>query len=113
MSQVQAEIQVVDTDRRIGRSLWADAARRIRRDMPAMICLSIIILYAVVALFVGFLLPDWSDNVDYDNIHKPPSAKHWLGTDEFGRDVLEKTFLGAQVSMTVGFMANIIAIPLG
>ncbi len=113
MSQVQATIQTVEPDRRIGRSLWADAARRIWRDVPAMICMSIIVLYAVVALSIGFLLPNWADNVDYDNVHQPPSAGHWLGTDEFGRDVLKKTLLGAQVSMTVGFMSNIIAIPLG
>ncbi len=113
MSQVQVAIQVVDADRRIGRSLWADAARRIWRDVPAMICMSIIILYAVVALFIGFLLPNWTDNVDYDNVHQSPSARHWLGTDEFGRDVLKKTLLGTQVSMTVGFLSNIIAIPLG
>ena len=78
-----------------------------------MICLTIIILYAAVALSVGFILPDWSDKTDYDNIHQKPSSEHWMGTDEFGRDVVEKTFLGAQVSMTVGFMSNIIAIPLG
>ncbi|MDY7011298.1 MAG: ABC transporter permease [Planctomycetota bacterium] len=113
MTQVQAEIQAVDTDRRIGRSLWADAARRIRRDIPAMICLSIIIFYTLVALSIGFILPGWADNVDYDNVHQPPSSEHWFGTDEFGRDVLQKTLLGSQVSMTVGFMANIIAIPLG
>ncbi len=113
MSRIQTTIQTVEPDQRIGRSLWADAARRIWRDKPAMICLGIILFYTIVALSVGFFLPNWSDNVDYENIHQKPSAEHWMGTDEFGRDVVEKTFLGAQVSMTVGFMSNIIAIPLG
>lgn len=113
MSQIQASPDVIDAERRIGRSLWADAARRIARDPSAMICLGVIVAYAAVALTVGAVLPDWMKQYDYDNFHRPPSASWWLGTDEFGRSVLHKTLLGAKVSMTVGFMANVIAVPLG
>ena len=113
MSQIQATIDADELQPRPGRSLWADAARRIRRDPAAMVCLAIIVAYALVALTIGLILPDWSRTYDYDNIHRPPSAERWLGTDEFGRSVLQKTLLGARVSMTVGFMANIIAIPMG
>jgi peptide/nickel transport system permease protein len=113
VSQIQASPDVIDAERRIGRSLWADAARRIARDPSAMICLGVIVAYAAVALTVGAVLPDWMKQYDYDNFHRPPSASWWLGTDEFGRSVLHKTLLGAKVSMTVGFMANVIAVPLG
>ena len=104
---------MIAPEARFGRSLWADAARRIARDKAAMICLGVIVLYAVVAIVAGFAYPDWSEKVDYTSTNKPPSARFLLGTDEFGRSVLEKTLLGANVSMTVGFMANIIAVPLG
>ena len=98
---------------RPARGLWADAARRIGRDVPAMVCLGVIVLYALAALVAGIALSDWAGRHDYSNVNRPPSVEHWLGTDEFGRSVLEKTVLGAKVSMTVGFLANIIAIPLG
>jgi ABC-type dipeptide/oligopeptide/nickel transport system permease subunit len=113
VSQLQATTDTATPEPRTGRSLWADGARRIGRDPSAMICLGIIAAYAVVAVAIGFALPDWSGQYDYDNVHEPPSARYWLGTDEFGRSVVLKTLLGAKVSMTVGFMANIIAIPLG
>lgn len=112
MSQAHTA-QDVDYERRIGRSLWADAARKIRRDIPAMICLAVIVLFAALAIAAGYMYPDWSAKVDYDKVHQPPSSAYLMGTDEFGRSVMEKTILGAKLSMTIGFMANIIAIPLG
>ena len=113
MNQTKTTSDATGSEPRRGRSVWADAARRIRRDVPAMMCLGVIVVYAAVAVSAGYVWPDWTMNVDYDKIHKPPSAAHWLGTDEFGRSVAEKTLLGMKTSMTVGFMSMIIAIPLG
>jgi len=113
VSQADNTTPSIDYEVRVGRSLWADAARKIGRDIPAMICLGVIVLYAVLAISAGFMYPDWSAQVDYERIHQAPSDEFWMGTDEFGRSVVEKTILGAKLSMTVGFMANIIAIPLG
>ena len=107
-----------------GRSLWSDARRRLVRDRGAMICLAVIMLYALVALgAVAYdiaarydLVPAFEDTQDYDNTNRPPSwesPKYWLGTDWAGKSVLFKTLLGAKVSLTVGFMTNIIAVPLG
>ncbi|KPK84938.1 MAG: hypothetical protein AMJ81_04470 [Phycisphaerae bacterium SM23_33] len=95
------------------RSLWGDAARRLRRDKAAVACFAVVVLYALIAVVCPFVWSDWADSYDYDNINRPPSLTHPMGTDEFGRSVLQKTLLGASTSMTVGFMANIIAVPLG
>jgi len=108
-----------------GRSLWGDARRRIMRDPSAMICLGIILLYTLIA--IGGLSYEYAaehydsvkafeDTSDYGNKNRPPSfesPKFWFGTDWAGKSVLYKTLLGVKVSLTVGFMANIIAIPLG
>jgi len=108
-----------------GRSLWSDARRRILRDPWAMICLGIIVLYALIA--IGGLcyefaaenydsVPTFEETSDYDNTNRHPSLespKLYLGTDWAGKSVLYKMLLGVKVSLTVGFMANIIAIPLG
>jgi len=113
VSQANPTAGLNPAERRIGRSLWSDAARRIRRDPAAMVCLAVIVAYAAVSVGVGFVLPDWTQRPHYDRINLPPSGADWLGTDEFGRSVVEKTLLGAKVSMTVGFLANVIAVPLG
>lgn len=109
-----------------GRSLWSDARRRLLRSPAAIVCLAIVFLYALVAMggagYEAAAQRGWfgwqtfQEMKDYDRINQPPSLDRWsdvLGTDWAGRSVLVKTFLGAKVSMTVGLMANLIAIPLG
>ena len=110
---------------RAARSLWADAYRRIAGDKTAVICLAVIALYVLIALgglayeslaarYEG--IPTFEETADYDHKNEPPSAgawKRWLGTDWGGKSVLLKTLLGAKVSIAVGFLANVIAIPLG
>jgi peptide/nickel transport system permease protein len=100
-------------ERRAGRGLWSDAARKIRRDKAATACLAVICLYAAVAIISPWALPGWAGSFNYDNVNQPPSANYVLGTDGFGRSVMQETLLAANTSMTVAFMSNVIAVPLG
>ena len=111
MTQISTTIQ--DASPRIGRSLWADAAYRLYRDKMALACFCVIVVYVLIAIISPFAFPGWSDSKDYDRINEKPSQEFWLGTDIFGRSIFQETLLGASTSMTVGFMANIIAVPLG
>ena len=70
----QAITQPVENEERVGRSLWGDAVVRIRRDYVAMLCLTIIIIYTVVAITAGIIYSDWSKECDYNNRNQPPSA---------------------------------------
>jgi len=99
-----------------GRSLWSDAWRRMKRDRFAIACLVIIIVYALLAIFVklGLVAASWGTTVGGE--YQAPSSEHWslwFGTDIFGRSVLLKTIYGAYVSMTVGFVSTLIAVPIG
>jgi ABC-type dipeptide/oligopeptide/nickel transport system permease subunit len=96
-----------------GRSLWANAIAKLLHDWVAILCFAVIIVYAVIALLGPLFLAHWEMSYDYELRNLAPSARHLFGTDGLGHSVLLKTLLGAHVSMTVGFMANIIAIPLG
>jgi len=96
-----------------GRSLWSDALRRLSRDRVAVTCFAVIAVYAAIALFARPLLSGWGTSFDYSKRNLAPCWQYLLGTDALGRSVLHKTLLGAHVSMTVGFMANLVAIPLG
>ena len=113
MSEVVEIAGEVEFQPRAGRSLWSDAFRRLRRDKGAVVCFAIICVYAAVAIIAPFVLPDWHESYDYDNINASPSWDNWLGTDELGHSIVHKTLLSVHVSMTVGFTANIIAVPFG
>ncbi|MGZ3712127.1 MAG: ABC transporter permease [Bdellovibrionota bacterium] len=99
-----------------GRSLWADAWLRMKRDRVAMVCLATVIVYAVLAILVaaGLLGSGWSQT--FGTEYQTPSAEKWqlwFGADIFGRSVVLKTLYGCYISMTVGFVSSLIAIPIG
>ncbi|MGZ3654578.1 MAG: ABC transporter permease [Bdellovibrionota bacterium] len=105
-----------------GRSLWADAWRRLKKDKLAMVCLYVVMFYLLVAIGVklGLIASTWAEAVevpvgDVKEYHPPSLAswKLWAGTDIFGRSVLLKTIYGCYVSMTVGVVSSLIAIPIG
>lgn len=63
----------------------------------------IIAIYIIVALFAPLLSPYDPFKIDLDNKLIPPSADHWMGTDDKGRDILSRILYGSRLSMGVGF----------
>lgn len=63
------------------------------------------IFYIVIALLAPFIAPYDPYEIDLVNKLKPPSAEHWMGTDDKGRDVMSRLLYGTQLSMSVGFVA--------
>lgn len=84
--------------------------RRLLRLANARIGLIIILLVVLMAAFAPYL-------TDYDPIRQnlrqrfqPPSAEHWFGTDEFGRDLFTRVAYGARISLQVGTIVVLISI---
>jgi ABC-type dipeptide/oligopeptide/nickel transport system permease subunit len=97
-----------------GKSLWADAFSRLRREKLAMVCLVIIIAYLLMAALcaAGVIFTNYSV-VNNANAYQAPSAAHWLGTDLFGRDVLARAAHGTVTSLIVGFFGAALAVLIG
>ena len=78
---------------------------------------SVFALIAVVALLGPTIAPYPYDGMDIMARFLPPSAAHWFGTDEFGRDVLSRLLFGARLSLLMGVGATavclVIGVPLG
>jgi peptide/nickel transport system permease protein len=73
----------------------------------------IILAMLVVALLASALAPYDPYQGDYALQFARPSAEHWLGTDEFGRDVLTRIMYGARIALFVGFTASFAGCTLG
>lgn len=86
---------------------------RLRRNYLALFGLFVLLLLIVCALFAEQLAPYGYAQQDYMMIRKPPSALHWCGTDEFGRDILSRLIYGARVSLQVGLIAVSISLVVG
>ncbi|GHA19047.1 diguanylate cyclase [Devosia pacifica] len=81
---------------------------------PSMIFAAVVILtFIAIALFAPLLAPYDPLAQSYLVINAYPSAEHWLGTDQFGRDVLSRLIYGSRNSMIFGITAPIIAALVG
>ena len=87
---------------------------RFVRTKPLGAAGAVIILgMLVLALFAEVLAPYDPYIGDYGQQFMRPSAEHWFGTDEFGRDVLSRIMYGARIALFVGFSASLIGCTLG
>ncbi len=98
-----------------GRSLWDDAARRLKRNPAAMISLVVLGVLVLLAL-LGPLL--WVHNVDTiyrDRVAIAPTwaNAHWFGTDAQGRDMVARVLFGLGISLMVGVVATFVSLVIG
>lgn len=91
---------------------WQMIFRRFKRNKLAMIGLVTFIILILIAVFAPFLAP-YDPNMTVGPFQAPPSAQHWLGTDEIGRDVLSRLIFGDQVSLFVGVTSVLIYTVIG
>ena len=94
------------------RSLLTTLRVLLRNPVSAAAALVLVAL-VLVALLDTAIAPSGPNEVDVASRLQPPSAAHWFGTDELGRDVLSRVVLGAAVSLRVGLVAVGIALVAG
>jgi len=75
--------------------------------------LAILLLVALAAIFAPWVAPYPYDIQNLSATNKPPSLAHWLGSDEFGRDVLSRIIFGARTSLAVALTAIGFSVTLG
>ncbi len=93
--------------------------RRFRADPIAKISVTIILLFVLLAGGTALLSVfdhHWPCDPNVTNLELkllPPTAEHWLGTDNLGRDVLSRMLHGAGISLTVGLIAVFVSLAIG
>ncbi len=98
-----------------GRSLWADAARRLRRNRAAVTAMILLGFIATAALIGPVLSPHALNDIDWDFITHPPTLENGyiLGTDGNGRDLLTRALYGGRISLMVGLVATLVSLVIG
>jgi len=86
--------------------------RRYAKHRLALISLVALVGFVLVAIFATIIAPYDPYGQNYDPTLSP-SAAHWLGTDELGRDELSRVLLGARISLGISVGATLVAIALG
>jgi len=89
------------------------AARRLARRRASLAGLFVVLFFIAVAVLAPWLAPYDPLATSWSAIRKAPSAAHWFGTDEIGRDVLSRVIYGARASLLAGVVSVSIALSLG
>lgn len=93
---------------------WTGTVAEFCRQRPlGAIGAAVIALMLVVAVLAPVLAPYDPLATDFGAMLSPPSARHWLGTDTFGRDVLSRLIYGSRTALLVGFGASLLGATAG
>lgn len=95
------------------RSQWRDILRRLTRNKLAMAGLVIVLVLILAAVFADFVSPYDPAAQDLMNMKAMPGAKHLLGTDEYGRDILSRIIYGGRVSLLVAILSIVFGLIAG
>lgn len=89
------------------------AWRRFRHHPPALIGLGIIVTFVVLAILAPVISPYDPNQQNLVEAIEGPSAEHWLGTDQLGRDIATRLMYGGRISLMIGVLAVLIGLVVG
>jgi ABC-type dipeptide/oligopeptide/nickel transport system permease subunit len=99
--------------RRSRRPAKSNVLTRLLRHRSGAIGLFLSTFFVLLALFGGLFAPYPPAQADYSAINQGISAAHWLGTDNFGRDLLSRILVGARYSIGIGVAASLLGAFVG
>jgi peptide/nickel transport system permease protein len=87
--------------------------RRLLHRPAAAVGLAVMVLFVVLAALAPWIAPYDPIATSFSTVRKAPSAAHWFGTDEIGRDVLSRVVYGARASLLAGVVSVLISLSVG
>ena len=100
-----------------GGGLWREAWSRLRRDPGALVGFALVGTFVLVAVFAPFIAPEDPRVGDLSRLGGTccpgPSAEHWFGIDQQGRDELSRIVYGARYSLLIGVVSVAVGLSLG
>jgi peptide/nickel transport system permease protein len=87
--------------------------RLLLRNPVTVVSAAVLAVVVVIAVTANWIAPFDVNDVDVPNALQPPSASHWFGTDELGRDVLSRALVAIQASMRVAVVSVAFAVVVG
>ena len=95
------------------KSIWYESMKILFKNKLAVCCGAFIFIMILISLFANQISPYPFDQQNLNMVFSPSSWKHWLGTDDLGRDLLSRLIYGSRVSMSIGILSSLMALILG
>lgn len=97
----------------LGQGIWGMARRFARTSPIGAVAAIFLVVLVVVTIFAGQIAPYHPLEADFSALRHPPSAQHWLGTDNLGRDVLSRLIHGGRISLAVALVSTLLSKVIG
>ena len=94
-------------------SYWQDAWRRLKQNRVAMASLLFILVLTAFAIVAPMMSSSTHSDVDFGVMNQGLSAEHWFGTDNLGRDLWCRVWMGARVSLFIALVAAVVQSTIG
>jgi peptide/nickel transport system permease protein len=105
--------QLNSEEQRETRGLWRDTFYRFTRHRLGMLGAFFVSVLVFTAIFGPAIAPYDPNEMNFTSAFADPSPQHWLGADDFGRDILSRIMYGARVSLLVGLISVSLAATVG
>ena len=96
-----------------GQSEFSRFVYQLSKNKMAMIGLVILLIEVLIAIFATQIAPYGYQEIDPTALRQAPSAKHWFGTAELGRDIFSRVVVGTRYSLSMGIIATAISSVIG
>lgn len=105
--------QILEAEIQPDEGMFKSIVNMFRQNRAALLGLIMILLIALLALAAPLIARYDPEALDLINMRKPPSAEHWFGTDDLGRDVFSRVVYGSRTSLLIGIVPSVISLVLG
>ena len=109
---VQKQTQIDEKQEKV-RGPWREAWSSFKKSKSALVGSVIVIFFVIIAIIGPFLAPQGINDQNLSIRLQPPSAEHWFGTDDLGRDIFSRILHGTRISLTVGLSAVLLSAGIG
>ncbi|PCD81420.1 peptide ABC transporter permease [Lysinibacillus fusiformis] len=92
---------------------WLEGWRSFKKSKVSLVGAGIVIFFVLLAIIGPFIAPQGINEQELTKRLLAPSADHWFGTDDFGRDIFSRIIHGARISLWVGFFSVILSVIMG
>lgn len=92
---------------------WMETWKAFRKNKLAVIGMILVMFFILLAFFAPFITKEGINEQVMTERLQPPSSEYWLGTDDYGRDILSRIIYGARISLWVGFSSVIGSVIVG
>src|SRR3990172_3781177 len=114
MSAAFSEAQVIQQSvGPSGAQRFASTVKRLYTRPASAFGASVFVIFLILALFGPFFAPYGLNQIIATEARQPPSAAHWFGTDNLGRDVFSRVILGAREILTLSGLGTLLAVISG